>query len=93
MIIRKAANRKISIVGFVLYPEGIGRYLEGECHGGFRELSDMIHTRRQKPMGWLENIESMKTLCNKLGVMDLLEQSWLQLMCCTICLPYSCNFR
>jgi len=44
------------MVGFVLYPERIGIYLEGKCHGGFRELSDMVHTRRKKLMGWLENI-------------------------------------
>ena len=23
----------------------------------------------------------------------LVEQPWLQLICCTVCLPYGCNFR
>ena len=33
-----------------------------------------------------------RTLYNELGDVNLLEQPWLQLMCCTICLLYSCKF-
>ena len=35
----------------------------------------------------------METLYDKLSNMDFPEQSWLQLICCTICLLHSHNFR
>jgi len=36
---------------------------------------------------------SMKVCRMDLEMSELVEQPWLQLMCCTICLPYGCNFR
>ena len=44
------------------------------------EMSGMVHTR-------------MEVHRMDLEMSGLVEQSWLQLIYCTICLPHGCNFR
>ena len=45
------------------------------------------------PWSWLGHVQSVETSCDKLGDIDLLEQPWPQLMCCTFYKPHDRNFR
>ena len=47
----------------------------------------------ESPQIWLGYVQSVETLCNKLGNAELLEQSWPQLICCTSYKLCGCNFR
>ena len=42
---------------------------------------------------WLRYTQSVKTLCNELGDVDLSEQPWPQLMCYISYEPHGHNFR
>ena len=51
-------------------------------------MLEIVHTGRQK----LRDILSVKTSYKVCGNTSLPKQSWLQLIYCTICLPYGHNF-
>jgi len=47
----------------------------------------------ESPQSWLGHTQSVETLYNELGDVDLSERPWPQLMCYTFYEPHGHNFR